>query len=670
MEEDSDLVDDGNMTSASLVAPIGSSLREVLNDLEDDSMVRLPRLIPPADQDLEEDDRSRSPRFLEASLEVPEETTFFTESGYIDAEQFDYMAVDAATRSFGQKRMKQPWESGPLAPVFEDRPKNPVEKIFGNYLVLPKVGLWDSLEVAHGSEVTVAHPANNSESVARRVRLAPLIRADDDARLSCLAKFRKLVLMDLSATRLGRSLTTFAGSLDLSQDLSQIFSDVFASKATNTLLKRSSALWKFSLWLTSQGVFSPFSQKEPIIYKYVCSLRQSMAGATAAASFIEAMHFADALLGYAQVDLKAEISPRVKGAAHAQFMQKRKRKPAVVLTVEEIECLEAAALHHDKPHCRLIAATLLYCFYSVARWADCMTVENLTCSEHNNFVLLEGDCVKHKTSLSKDAKTRILPYTCVGSGLNIDPWGLAFMELRETQGMDYGCPFLPSFSDAKGAWASLPMSTAEATEWLRELVFPAAEVARAKTLTVHGLKATIITWCQQSRLFSREELTALGHHVEAATKSTLLYSREHQLTLVAKTHRMVQMVRSGALKPDNPRVVRLYDLASDLVVEDDSSDSDSNVSTSNSDSDAKASELMEQSGVAARWERDDPGELNHEQCWVNKHSGIIHRISVEDEERLLCGRLISCNFKPAVPSDLRDANAVVCATCSHVLSAR
>lgn len=636
------------------------------------SLPSRPRLVPPDDQELEEPrERSRSPVLQAEYDDGPVlDTSAYTEAGFIDEDRFDYMAVGAATTAAGRSTMKQPWETGILSPIFEDKPKNRVDTMLRGYFVLPKVGLWDSLEVASGAHVDVPHPANSSVTVARRVKLAPLLKADDDARISCLARFRKLVLMDLSATRLGRSLTTFAGSLDLSQDLGQIFSDVFASKATNTLLKRSGSLWRYGVWLFSNGPTSPFAQGEPVLYKYVCYLRQTKAGATAASSFIEAMHFADALLGFTQVDLKAEISSRVRGAAHSQFMDKRKRKPAAVLTVEEIQCLEDAVFHHDKEHCRLIAATLLYCFYSVARWADCMTVENLVLSEHSDITLLEGDCVKHKTSLSKDAKTRILPYTCVGTGLSRESWGKAFMQLRSDEGFVGAPHFLCSYSDAHGQWASRNMATAEATEWLRELVYPVAGAARARKLTVHGLKATIITWCQQSRLFSREELTALGHHVEASTKSTLLYSREHQLTLVAKTHRMLQMICSDALKPDDPRVVRLFDLALSLADDEDSSQSGSSSPSSESSSDERASTVMEHSNIAAKWERDDAADLDHEACWVNRHSGIIHRLSADDATKLLCGRCISCNFRSAVASDLRDANAVVCATCSHVFSSR
>ena len=188
------------------------------------SLPRRPRLVPPDDFDLEEQrDRSRSPpRFPDMVEEQLPESSLFTETGFVSGEHFHAMAATAATTSAGHAVLKQPWESGVLAPIFEDKPKNPVDKIFGGYLKLPKIGLWESLEATNSPSGAVAHPVNNSVSVAvaRRIKLAPLIKAE---------RYRKLVLMDLGATKLGRSLTTFAGSLDLSQDLAQIFSDVFAS---------------------------------------------------------------------------------------------------------------------------------------------------------------------------------------------------------------------------------------------------------------------------------------------------------------------------------------------------------------------------------------------------------------------------------------------------------
>lgn len=138
--------------------------------------------------------------------------------------------------------------------------------------------------------------------------------------------------------------------------------------------------------------------------------------------------------------------------------------------------------------------------------------------------------------------------------------------------------------------------------------------------------------------------------------------------MVAKTHRVLQMIRNGTLKPDDPRVVRLYDLASNLVSEDESSQSDSSSASSESSDDEKASSNMGHPEVAARWEREDAAALDHHSCWVNRNSGIIHHLNFDDEEKLLCGRFVSCNFRPATPSDLKDSNAVVCATCSHVLS--
>ena len=78
------------------------------------------------------------------------------------------------------------------------------------------------------------------------------------------------------------------------------------------------------------------------------------------------------------------------------------------------------------------------------------------------------------------------------------------------------------------------------------------------------------------------------------------------------------MIRSGAMKPDDPRVVRLFDLAAELADDGESSQSGSSSPSSESSSDERASTLMEQSEVATRWEREDASALNHEACWVNR----------------------------------------------------
>ena len=54
------------------------------------------------------------------------------------------------------------------------------------------------------------------------------------------------------------------------------------------------------------------------------------------------------------------------------------------------------------------------------------------------------------------------------------------------------------------------MSTAEATGWLRELLEPHVGPERAVKLTVHGLKATLLSWGGQEYNFHGRRATCFG----------------------------------------------------------------------------------------------------------------------------------------------------------------
>ena len=163
--------------------------------------------------------------------------------------------------------LKQPWQVGPLSGLFS-RPKQFWEK---NQMTdrLPCVGLSDHV-TASASSSEIPRPIQHSELVLQRIRSARMVSSDDNFRHLALSRFKTMVLLDLDSTRLGISLRSFAGTLCTDDELSQVFMDVFAPKATGTILKRCNALWRFSCWLQQMRQGSPFNQGEPIIYAYIC----------------------------------------------------------------------------------------------------------------------------------------------------------------------------------------------------------------------------------------------------------------------------------------------------------------------------------------------------------------------------------------------------------------
>ena len=73
----------------------------------------------------------------------------------------------------------------------------------------------------------------------------------------------------------------------------------------------------FHAGFQTSGGGSPFKQDERVVYAYICYLRDSGAGPTTPSQFVEALRFADVLIGFIATSLTDMLSPRVTGAAHA-----------------------------------------------------------------------------------------------------------------------------------------------------------------------------------------------------------------------------------------------------------------------------------------------------------------------------------------------------------------
>ena len=562
--------------------------------------------------------------------------------------------------------LKQPWQRGPLANLFT-RPK-PFWERFQVSQALPLVGLSDHV-TASSSDNLVPKQIQQTELTVQRIKSSRLVSSCDNFRHVALARFKTMVLLDLECTRLGQSLRSFAGTLCSDGELSQVFMDVFSPKATGTILKRCNALWRFSCWIQNHGGGSPLRQDEKVVYAYICHLRDSGAGSTTPSQFVEALRFADALIGFTAAPLNDILSPRVTGAAHACYMTKRFRKPAELLKVAEIAALEDICLHDQEDHRRLIAGHLIFCFAAAARWHDSMYVVSLELSTAGPVTLLEAMTSKHKSSRGKEQQMELLPFTALGHVTHDESWGSSWVDAREASDARSWNHFLNSWSESEKTWIDSRMSTAEATAWLRELLEPHVGSDRASTLTVHGMKATLLSWAAKSTMFTADEQLALGHHVNAQYRSAMIYSRDNQIGLCKKIHLMFCRIRDGSFDPDATRVSRLFQLAFDTALERDGGSSDSSSSTSD-DASSVASSNGEHAVLAQKttFRRLDADDIEADKCLINRCSKVIHLLASEDE-RFWCGRSPSASFDRASRDDLATPEAVVCASCSHAYRA-
>jgi hypothetical protein len=383
---------------------------------------------------------------------------------------------------------------------------------------------------------------------------------------------------------------------------------------------------------------------------------------------VESLRFADALIGFVLTPLKDLLSPRVTGAAHAFYMTKRIRKPAEVLTVQEIGALEDVCLHDPEFHRRLIAGHLIFCFAAAARWHDSMYVVALDLSTAGPITLLEALTTKHKSSRGKEQQMELLPFTALGHVIREESWGAEWMQSRQDSDVSTWDHFLQSWSESTHDWVNSRMSTAEATGWLRELLEPSVGSGRASKLTIHGLKATLLSWAAKSTLFTADEQLALGHHVSAQYRSAMIYSRDNQISLCKKVHDMFSKIREGSFDPDGTRVSRLFQLAFDTALEmegdsaESSSDSEDVSSVASSGGEHRS---LDQKSTYRRLEADD---MEADLCLINQNSKVIHLL-VSEDEKFWCVRNPSSSFKRASKEDLSTPEAVVCASCSHAYRA-
>ena len=145
-------------------------------------------------------------------------------------------------------------------------------------------------------------------------------------------------------------------------------------------------------------------------------------------------------------------------------------------------------------------------------------------------------------------------------------------------------------------------------------------------------KATLLTWAAMTTLFSREERTLLGHHIEPQTKSSTTYNRDSQILLQLKVSQLISLIKSGKLQPDASRAQRLSMLLGDEDFDSSHNAQEPGVETINwtqsddsddhyADDDAPLYSVRH----AERGERDPVPEGASSNRWfVHAYTGMVH----------------------------------------------
>ena len=595
-------------------------------------------------------------------------------------------ALTAASKRQRVLRPKLPWENPALSQVFTT-----ADKWQGTFLAqcsdvfLPtSIGGEDVLRSTVINDKQSSNLATLFEPPVLKVNLRRVRHElpDEDIRRVAICKIRDIVLQDPLATQLGSSVVGLAKGETFSTLAEQSIRDCFRMKASGTLQKRASSLWRLAKLLRAQGVLNPLRLSEEQLYVALCELRTNGAGATAAQHMIEALFFLDATAKLTLVDIRAVVSGQCRGVAKDMYLMKNPLEQKQPLLLRQVRYLEQ--LFHTVPNTmKCILGQLLFCIHACCRWKDSQRLRAISIESGHGETLIHAEALMSKTTLSAESRTRFLPYIAMGTGVSGADWGSGWLEARKAELLDCGDGdfILPSFSERTVQWTGNPMSASEATYWLREFLEETLDSGEALRYGSHSCKTTVLTWagrCVQIQ-FTPTERRLLGHHLEANMKSILTYSRESYLTLYSRVLQMFRLMRDGSFDPDLPAIQRVVQLSeephpshgTEVVADSDvqpvESDSDSSVASECGDLGIEMPPDVRESAELTSLFPDFPG-VPESSLMVHRVSGLIH--AMNEDGFLMCGRRPSLHFKvySQVTSDRSLCEG--CSQCKKAFAAR
>jgi hypothetical protein len=364
----------------------------------------------------------------------------------------------------------------------------------------------------------------------------------------------KLVLLEnLECSSLGRTLVNDILAFQSEDVLVRTIQDVFASRATATLKKRSKLLLKFKNFCNLAGQrMLPIS--EQLAYRFV--LDHCGTSPSAPQSFREALMFLHGTLG-ADGAHEAASSPRIVGRCFAKMVTKAPLKQSRVLSTQEAVFLEQFVSEPgNDPLDRLFAGHAVFCIHGRLRWSDSLWILNLTedLEPDTGRGFLQCETLITKTATSAKKKSTFLPATILACGLTGTSWYHDWLQLRAEFKLNFG-PRVASMRTVRpdGTLSDKPLDSSDATKWLQELLlrgnFQKAQVCK---VTSHGLKATALSWAAKWGL-GREQRQILGYHIVEGASSALHYSRDEQSAPLRALEQVYESIREGGFSPDATR---------------------------------------------------------------------------------------------------------------------
>ena len=320
----------------------------------------------------------------------------------------------------------------------------------------------------------------------------------------------------------------------------------------------------------------------------------------------------------------------------------------------------------------VIGGQQLFALFSCARWDDSLHLQDILLSTAGRISLVETSTSKHKTSNLARDKSLLLPLICLGRGLYHEPWADAWLASRQHFGLDATGPALPTFCERTGTFGTLPMSSTEATLWLRDLLCKAGfRPDEVEDITSHGLKATLLSWISKLGGWSERDQKLMGHHFDRESRSVLIYSRDSYTPLAVQTRRLLDKILDGSFSPDRGRARRVMELLGETSGGEEDIDPEKFVQSESGSEpdldDMDPSTSFEPSGrVGAALVPESLAAVPREHLYVHNISGIMH--ASLDLQKLLCGRTLSRQYSCLTDVMSKEGDLQACKHCGLVFA--
>ena len=190
----------------------------------------------------------------------------------------------------------------------------------------------------------------------------------------------------------------------------------------------------------------------------------------------------------------------------------------------------------------------------MVRGQHCIEEPSLDVFDGRGFI--EASLYHHKTAKKRRLKVlRLLPAAGVLPGVSGYDWAAKWLSNRRESGLvaTLTCPTMPAPLRA-GGWTRLPLTSSEASVWLREILHPWTG-GDMKNIATHSAKTTVLSWMSKANVSISLRRLA-GYHVKPGDKSALEYSRDAQSPVLHQIEAIYLAIKSGRFCPDAMRSQR------------------------------------------------------------------------------------------------------------------